>query len=250
MKVKELFVYPVKSMQGASREQVSADANGFEFDRRFGVYDVAWGTVVTAKRDGRLLEASASMSSTGVCVALPDRESRAAGPALNEELSHWLGREVRLVEAMTHGPAVFEGLDDFERDDSPLHRWEGVSGSFVDESPLHVLGTGELERLATERPELHWDVRRFRPNVMVDDPDDELRAVVSGQRVIMGDVELAVEGGCVRCVMTTRSQPAGLGRELDVLRHVTSAHDSIVGVLARVTRPGHVRVGDVVRLAN
>lgn len=153
-----------------------------------------------------------------------------------------------MVESSTFGPATFEGLDDFERDDSPLHTWEGVAGSFVDESPLHVLGTGELERLAVERPELQWDSRRFRPNVMVDDPDDELSAVVAGRRIAVGDVEIAIEGSCVRCVMTTRSQPDGLVRELDVLRHVARDHDTVVGVLARLLRPGALRVGDDVRL--
>lgn len=248
LKVAGLFVYPVKSMQGASHENVRVDENGFEFDRRFGVYDVESGTVVTAKRDGRLLEASASMSATEVRVTLPDREAQAAGPSLDEQLSRWLGREVRLVEAMTHGPAVFEGLDDFERDDSPLHFWEGVAGSFVDTSPVHVLGTGELRRLARERPELHWDVRRFRPNAMVDDPGDELSEAMPGQRLTLGEVEVEVLGGCVRCVMTTRSQPGGLARELDVLRHVARVHGSVVGILARVVRPGRVDVSDIVGL--
>jgi MOSC domain-containing protein YiiM len=48
--------------------------------------------------------------------------------------------------------------------------------------------------------------------------------------------------------MTTRPQPGGLERELDVLRHVTRAHDGSVGTRARVLRPGVVRDGDEVRL--
>lgn len=248
LKVEGLFVYPVKSMRGTSLDEVLVDAIGLEGDRQFGVYDVTSSTVITAKREGRLLEAVASLTDNGISVTLPGGEALTPGAELDEELCRWLGREVRLVEATTFGPATFEGLDDFERDDSPLHTWEGVAGSFVDESPLHVLGTGELERLAVERPELQWDSRRFRPNVMVDDPDDELSAVVAGRRIAVGDVEIAIEGGCVRCVMTTRSQPDGLVRELDVLRHVARDHDTVVGVLARVVRPGALRVGDDVRL--
>ena len=248
LKVEGLFVYPVKSMRGTSLDDVLVDAIGLEGDRQFGVYDVTSGTVLTAKREGRLLEAVASLTDNGISVTLPGGEALTPGAELDEELCRWLGREVRLVESSTFGPATFEGLDDFERDDSPLHTWEGVAGSFVDESPLHVLGTGELERLAVERPELQWDSRRFRPNVMVDDPDDELSAVVAGRRIAVGDVEIAIEGSCVRCVMTTRSQPDGLVRELDVLRHVARDHDTVVGVLARLLRPGALRVGDDVRL--
>ena len=122
-------------------------------------------------------------------------------------------------------------------------------GSFVDESPLHLVTTGDLAELAAERPELQWDLRRFRPNVLVEAPPGAFCPPVPGQRILLGDVELQVENGCTRCVMTTRPQPGGIERQLDILRHVMRAHDNQVGFRASVVREGTVRVGDTVRVA-
>jgi hypothetical protein len=48
--------------------------------------------------------------------------------------------------------------------------------------------------------------------------------------------------------MTTRAQPEGLDRELDILRHAIRFHDNTVGLRAWVVHAGTVRVGDEVRL--
>ena len=81
----------------------------------------------------------------------------------------------------------------------------------------------------------------------MDDGEDALR-LDARRRVGIGEVEVEIEKPCSRCVMTTRTQPGGLERQLDVLRHVSRAHDGSVGTRARVLRPGVVREGDDVRL--
>jgi MOSC domain-containing protein YiiM len=50
--------------------------------------------------------------------------------------------------------------------------------------------------------------------------------------------------------MTTRPQPEGLDRELDILRHTIRFHDNTVGLRAWVVRAGTVRVGDEVHLVD
>ncbi len=76
-----------------------------------------------------------------------------------------------------------------------------------------------------------------------------LTAPAKGRRILVGDVELEVLKGCTRCVMTTRAQPGGIERQLDILRHVIAAHANQVGFRAGVARAGTVRVGDPVRVA-
>lgn len=242
-RVVALWRYPVKSLQGEEREEIEIAPGGVRGDRAFGVADHEAATVLSAKREGRLLEARATLGDDGLRVTLPDGRTYERGPALDEALGHWLGRSLGVVEAAHVGAATFECPEDFERDDSALVTWEGVAGSFVDESALHLVSTSELARLARERPDLHWDVRRFRPNVLLDDGDAPL-ALVPGDRVRAGDVELEITKGCSRCVMTTRPQPGGLARELDVLRHVAREHDGVVGWRARVRHGGHLRRGD------
>ncbi len=250
MRVGSLWRYPVKSMQGDECGELVLDANGVRGDRRFGVFDVDSQTVLSAKREGRLLHAAASMTAEGLRVTMPDGRTMSPGTALDTCLTSWLGRRVALVDATDMGPATYECPEDFENDDSPRVRWTGVQGSFVDESELHLLTVADLDLLRSERPDLHWDVRRFRPNIVLD--TDALSTVFAapGTRVEVGDVEIEIRNGCSRCVMTTRPQPGGVERELDILRHVSRAHGNDVGVRARVRRTGLLRVGDVASVAS
>jgi uncharacterized protein len=245
--VQGLWRYPVKSMQGEACEEVRLSDAGVAGDRSFGVLDLASSTIISAKRDGRLLQAGARFSGEELLVRPPGTDELRPGPLLDDRLSEWLDRPVRLVPALGYGTPTFQAVDDFEREETGLHSWEGQMGSFVDESPLHLVTTAELAELAFERAELQWETRRFRPNLLIDTPPGAVAPRVVGQRIVVGDVELQVLKACTRCVMTTRAQPGGIERQLDILRHVIAAHDNEVGLRASVVRPGVVRVGDPVR---
>ncbi len=244
MKIKELRRYAVKSMQGEKCDELRIAANGVDGDRGFGVLDVVSGTIISAKRDGRLLEASARVSGDGVRVRLPDGREIPNGDALNRELTSWLGREVRVVQALRHGVGTFECPEDFERVESRTVRWQGTGRSFVDESDLHLLTTADLGLLQRVRSELQWDVRRFRPNMVLAAGEDATSDKWIGQRLRLGEVIVRVTGTCTRCVMTTRAQPDGLERQLDVLRHVIQRCGNTVGVRATVIKAGRVFLGD------
>jgi hypothetical protein len=233
-------------MQGERCEELTFGVAGVAGDRQYGVYDETSHTVLSAKREGRLFNASASMSAGGLRVVLPDGRSYGPSAQLDEALTGWLGRPVRLVASSGFGAATYESPRDFEHDESPLESWEGPLGSFVDDSPLHLLTTLDLTGLINERPELQWDVRRFRPNVVMEPLQSDPSPLDIGSRLTIGPCEVVVHKDCQRCVMTTRAQPGALERELDILRHVARHHDNAVGVRATVARGGPVRVGDPV----
>jgi hypothetical protein len=245
-RISSLWRYPVKSMQGEKVSEVKFDPSGVAGDRAYGVFRHESGTILSAKREGRLLEAAAELRSGVLVVILPSREELHQGSRLDDELSSWLGYPVSLVAATTFGVPTFESPEDFERDDSRVVSWEGTSGRFVDESALHLLTSSEIASLSGERPDLQWDVRRFRPNIVVDDVEGGLDTS-SLRRIQLGEVEIEIVKPCSRCVMTTRPQPGGLDRQLDVLRHVSRFHDGDVGARARVVHSGVVREGDEVR---
>jgi uncharacterized protein YcbX len=237
-------------MRGESCDELHFEARGVAGDRTFGVFDLGSQTVLSAKREGRLLNATARLSPGELVVTMPDGQELGQGEALDERLSSWLERPVKLVEAATFGAATYESPQDYESDESELVQWEGPNGSFVDESPLHLLTTGDLDMLALERPDLQWDVHRFRPNVLVNAANGYFGSLEPGHRVRLGDAEVEIQKGCSRCVMTTRPQPGSLERQLDILRHVSSEHNSVVGVRAIVVEAGKVRVGDRVSISH
>jgi hypothetical protein len=250
MRIQSLWRYPVKSMQGEDRNELIVEWGGVSGDRSFGVVDITASAVISAKREGRLLEATATLTDAGLRITLPDGREFSPGTDLDDNLSCWLERPVTLVGAATHGSGTYECQEDFEQDESASVRWDGPEGSFVDESQLHLLTSADLAQLVRERPELQWDVRRFRPNVVVDVGTEAFEPWQPGERYRLGEVEIEIEKACSRCVMTTRPQPGHLDRQLEVLRHVSKTHGNDVGVRARVRRTGIVRVGDPVTWLN
>lgn len=248
LRVEALWHYPVKSMQGCARTSLVLTSSGVEGDRAYGVLDVGSGTVISAKREGRLLEARVTVDAAGVTLHLPGG-SYGPGSELDEALSAWLERRCRLVEAATFGAARYQSPQDFEERIPGYHEWEGPEGSFVDQSPLHLLTTASLAAAAAERPDIDWSVRRFRPNVLISSPGEEfVDETFIGRRLRVGRAEVVVTKGCTRCVLTTRPQPGGIVRQLDVLRHLNLRHASTLGVRALVAVGGLVRVGDAVEV--
>lgn len=235
-------------MQGEQCQELVLAAGGALGDRAYGVLDEDAGVVLTAKRVPVLLEASAWWREGGVLVRAPGQPEMRPGPELDKTLTEWLGRHVRLVTANSHGPAIFENLSDFEDEASDVVTWEGKPSSFVDGSELHLIATADLDQLAHERPGTNWDIRRFRPNIVFSTGDGTRSTTWLGGTFSLGGALIRVDNGCARCVLTTRPQPGGIERDLDVLRHVARAHNNELGVMACVLRPGLARLGDTARL--
>lgn len=236
-------------MQGERCQELALVVGGAQGDRTYGVLDEGTGVVLTAKRVPLLLEATARWRDEHALVRVPGHPERPPGPELDNALTEWLGRPVRLVAASSHGPATFENVSDPEDEGSPVVSWEGKPFSFVDGSELHLIATADLDQLAEERPGTNWDVRRFRPNIVISTGGGLLSTFWLHETVSLGEAVLTVDNGCARCVLTTRPQPGGIERDLDVLRHIARAHNNELGVMAHVVRGGPVRLGDMAGVA-
>jgi uncharacterized protein len=234
-----LWRYPVKSMQGEGRDQVDVGPFGIAGDRRWGVQVLDSGRVLSAKREGRLLQAEAATTDS-VAIFLPSgRCLSGVGPTTDAALSRWLERPVRLVEANSDTTPTFESQAEQADDASGTITWQGRPGGFVDSSPIHLLTTASLRAVRAERPDLDWQIRRFRPNLLIDVPGNErVEDEWIGRRCTVGSVEIEIVKACGRCVMTTRVQPGGIERQLGVLTHLSQVADGNFGVLGRVVRPG------------
>ena len=244
-----LWRYPVKSMQGERLTAATVQSDGLAGDRRWGVRDELTGLVLTARREPQLLEAAASLGDGAAPVIdLPDgTRVTGSGATTDAALSDWLVRPVRLVEASARGDRA-EFFADATDDRSEAIEWTMPPERFVDAMPLLLLTTASLRAGAAHHPAGEWDVRRFRPNVLLDTTGEGwIEDAWCGQLVRIGQVEVLPQQPCVRCTMVTRPQP-GLEHDVDIFRTLARHHRGTFGLWAAVSSPGVVRVDDVVTI--
>ena len=163
--VTDLFRYPVKSMQGLAEPTLDLTAAGFEGDRRWALIDRETGRLMSAKRWSALLMASADDEA----ITLPDgsRVVLVADDA-DAALSAWLGREVHLAEAASGTEVSYEMTFDPPDDHAEYYAIHAPPGSFLDLTAAHLAARPTLREAGGRHGDLDWDIRRFRPNLVVD----------------------------------------------------------------------------------
>ena len=238
--VAELWRYPVKSMQGERLSEALVGPTGLASDRAWAVVDTDTGLALTGRRAPQLLFAYASIVDDDVRITLPD--GSVAGD--DDALSVWLARPVALTRATATASGRFEiGLaedDDADRDPSvEWYQWEGPVGTFHDSTrtQISIIGAATVGS---------WDMRRFRPNVVIDGTGEDEWV---GSTLQVGQVSLDVVKQIDRCVMTTRAQPGRIDRDVDVLRTIIRERSNNLGIGTRVQTPGMIHVGDTIQVA-
>ncbi|QGG95937.1 MOSC domain-containing protein [Actinomarinicola tropica] len=238
MRITQIWRYPVKSLQGERLESADVDAKGLVGDRRWALFDRGTTNGLTARRVPELLMACGVWHGDGqVSVRLPDGTETAD----DDELSRWLGREVELRSAaeIERAPVYENPSDATDEDGAPWVEWRGPRGRFHDSTRTMVSICSEASLASVGVP--LGEVRRFRFNLVVDGEGED---ALVGRHLSIGDVELEAMKRIDRCVMVTRPQPDGIGRDLDVLKRINAARDGHLGIGTLVRSPGRVRVGD------
>jgi uncharacterized protein len=273
-----LWRYPVKSMLGEELNVAEVTTRGLLGDRAYALVDQSDGKVASAKNPRKwpqLFDFRAALINpprTGapvppVRITLPDGTTVTSGQAgLNELLSQVLRRAVRLEGTERGHQEVVESTfpnpwtpqaEEYWPDMDGLDYRDTVTdfalpeGTFFDCAVAHVLTTATIDRLRELYPPGRFEVRRFRPNIVVETAPGEKDFVEnawSGHTLALGDaVRLRITGGCPRCVMTTLPQ-GDLPRDSGILRTAAQHNQVNVGVYASVLQGGNVRRGDAVRL--
>jgi uncharacterized protein YcbX len=126
------------------------------------------------------------------------------------------------------------------------------AGTFFDLAVVHLLTTATIDHLCAPYPEGRFEIRRFRPHIVVLTGPDEQGFVENdwiGHTVAIGDqVRFRITGPCPRCVMTTLPQ-GDLPKDPGILRTAAQRNQANVGVYADVIAGGTTRRGDPVTLA-
>ena len=261
--VTSLWRYPVKSMMGEELNATEITERGLLGDRAYALVDSSDRKVATAKNPRkwpRLFDfratfiepARSGAKIPAARIVLPDDITITTDQSdLNQILSKALDRAVtlgtsqpRAVTAEEYWPDM-EGLD--HRD--TVTDFTLPEGTFFDCAAIHLLTTATLDRLRESYPQGRFEVRRFRPNIVVQLTSGEKGFAENawiGQTLAIGDeVRLNITGPCGRCVMTTLAQ-GDLPRDPGILRTAAQHNQVNVGVYAAVVRNGTIRRGDAV----
>ena len=264
-----LWRYPVKSMMGEELNAAEVTERGLLGDRQFAIVDAVTGKVAGAKnprkwgnffdfRAAYVGPPQAGSELPAVRLTLPDGAVvTSQQPDIARVLSEAFGREVALAEAVgadgSSGAMAEEYWPDMEGLDhrDTVTEWELPSGTFFDLASVHVLTTATINALRGLHPEGRFEVRRFRPNIVVA-TDPSAQGFVEndwvGHTLEIGDtLRLRVTGPCPRCVMTTLAQ-GDLPKDAGILRTAAQHNQANVGVYAEVAQGGSIRRGESVRL--
>ncbi|HEV8573839.1 MAG TPA: MOSC N-terminal beta barrel domain-containing protein [Dehalococcoidia bacterium] len=281
--VASLHRYPIKSMIGEELEVAEVTARGIVGDRGYALFDTETGKVVSAKNPrkwARMFECEAAYVEPPaegkplppVRITLPDGEATTSSDVgFDAALSKFLGRQVNLKATAEQMPIIDHFWFDYQ---TPLGRpvedsagdslttvplGFGAPGTFFDYTPIHLLTTSTLEKLRTLYPGGQWEVRRFRPNIVVEasGQDGCVEDAWIGAGLHVGDVSLKVIDTMVRCVMTTLPQ-GDLPNDPRILRTLADHHRVLmpalgrelpaVGVAVTVAGSGRIARGEEVRI--
>ena len=288
-RVTSIWRYPVKSMQGERLSSSELGEHGLHGDRTWAVRDVESNATTSAKRLPGLLLCSARYPNVPgpdagpgkapeVVIGLPDgREFSSADPTVHGALSAYLDRDVELSPLPRvcdrdkyRGPiatkadlrTIFglgpdEPLPDLSmfpiRKLAEISRYATPVGSYVDAYPVHLMTEQSLHSMSALAPGADFDVRRFRPTILIDSPgggenDAEQPELLWCGGVLRGPrIALAPLIPTVRCVMPSHEQP-GLQRDPAVTRTVAAHSRRCLGVYGTILGTGLIAEGDPLTL--
>ena len=196
-----LWRYPVKSMMGEELNAADITKRGLLGDRAYALVDGSDGKVASAKNPRKwpqLFDFRAALADVPrteakvppVRITLPD------GTIINSEqadvhqiLSNVLKREVKLESAlpdlrMATAEEYWPNIEGLEHRDT-VTDFGLPEGTFFDCAVVHLLTTATLDRLRMLYSQGRFEVRRFRPNIVVETANGEKEFVENawvGQR--------------------------------------------------------------------
>jgi uncharacterized protein YcbX len=282
--VRELWRFPVKSMQGERLDRATHVGTGLGIvgDRGWAVRAESVGEIQGGKKIATLLQCAARYveepiggSSPHVEITLPDGATvRSDDPLVHDALSGALGTKVTL---WPRRPADDDDhyrrrgvIDEAEMrrqfalaDDEPLPDFSGIPaaimqevtefvsprGTYFDSTELHLLTDTSVATLAALAPDSRIDVRRFRPNFFVDCRERHGFPEIEwfGRRMRIGDVEAEVVMIMQRCVMAAHAQ-ADLPYDRSIIRTLVRETGMNLGIGLNVVTPAPVAPADPVEL--
>ncbi len=236
-RVKAVYRYPVKSMRGEQVEAAPLRWVGFAGDRRYS-FALSGSTNrfpwLTAKIFTSLLAYTPYFCE-------PDKPNDSAVRVLTPQGEDW---PVEAPELAGELSGLFQ---------NPVFLLQVGRGTF-DSAPVSIISTRTVDFIAGQTG-LPSDVRRFRPNLLVEAFEDKpfIEDDWIGSRVAFGPEDLDPENAprlrldrpCERCVIVNHD-PDTLASNPAVLKFLGKTHQVNAAVYATIEALGTIREGDLI----
>jgi MOSC domain-containing protein len=248
-RVTRFSIAPVRSLGLQHPDEIDLTELGVVEDRRFYLIDDD-GRLVDRLIAGELVQVATTTDpgATRLRMEFPD------GSVIDEDVA--LGDQVETpihgrtgVGHLVQGPWA-EALEPFAGRHVRIVRCDRPGGTRSG-NPASLVSDGSLRALARQAGIDAVDARRFRMLIELDGAEAHEEDAWIGKHIALGGAVLAVTKADARCAITTQDPDTGI-RDLDTLRTIISyrglrdAKYADFGVLADVTKPGKVRLGDEV----
>ena len=267
-----IYRYPVKSMMGETLSEADIGEAGIPGDRGWAVRDEKRGGIRGGKKIPQLMTLTAQSGPTAPLITAPDGDSASASTeGINEWLSDKLNHPVTLwpllpADQLDHYRRGAPDTEDFEKElravfgrlpEEPLPdltgfeellEFESPPGTYFDAFPISIMSQQSLNTMNQLEGESQFDVRRFRPNLLVDIPETDHpfpEQAWVGKTLSIGSVKLRIDMTCPRCSMTTHGFD-DLPRDTEVMRKLVNHSDGNLGIYASVMQAGKVSADDSV----
>lgn len=256
--VKEIYIYPIKSLAGISCQQAFAEEMGFENDRRWMLLD-SDNQHITQREypimsqffpqisDGKIsINFKGQMHEFSIDEYLEHQiytkvwDDKSYVFEVNKTTSDWfsecLGFECKLVKIINIGDRKHE---------SSVSK-ETYNVSFADAYPYLVIGMQSLDFL-NDKLEEKITIKRFRPNIVISSQNPHEEDDFNTFKI--GEVQFKNIKPCGRCIMINNDPQKGIVKKepLKTLSTYRNFNNSVLfGTNIISLNPGIISVGDEV----
>lgn len=256
--VKEIYIYPIKSLAGISLKSAKAEEMGFENDRRWMLIDVN-NVHVTQREYPIMSQFYPEISNGKIAVSFEnDKHEFSIDEHMNDsivsavwddksevfevsnESSKWfsdkLGFECKLVKINKIGARKHESSKTKET----------YNVSFADAYPYLLIGTESLDFLNAKLEE-KITIKRFRPNIVISSFDAHEEDDFKTFKI--GEVQFKNIKPCGRCIMVNNDPQKGIVKKepLKTLSKYRNVDNSVLfGTNIVSLNSGIISVGDEV----
>ena len=269
--VESIWRYPVKSMAGEKLQSVFVSDKGLLGDRVYAFVDEASNRAAVVRKWAENFlnyhphfasEPDPHLPIPPLQIVMPSGETLTTDDSdLEERISTVFERKLKLMTTAPPGllmevPMGTLGGALSEVTEFPLGGG-APAGAFFDYGCLHLIASSTLNHFQKMYPKGRFDVRRFRPNIVIDSNADAfIENSWVGRTIMIGDeVVLKVSIPCPRCISVTLAQD-DLPRDPSILRAIAEQNMCdlgdfgklpCAGVYAEVIKTGHIQCGDTLR---